>query len=137
MTRLLLLALLLCLSVNAGAQSRIAARVYSAIRAAGVPIVSVSIGAEADKGTWKVQPSNLQGAAQPTIDAFNPSDLAHDKADLDAEVKAALDNERLTAAVVWTILKQMYPADTDAQTKTKFGVARTRIITAYKDRPWQ
>lgn len=57
--------------------------------------------------------------------------------ELDRAVAISLDQERLSSAIVWTILKQMYPADTDAQTKTKYGVARQRIIDAYKLRPWQ
>lgn len=56
---------------------------------------------------------------------------------LDQQVKTSLDAERLSSAIVWVILKQMYPADTDAQTKTKYGVARTRIIDAYKLQPWK
>tara|TARA_R110002051_G_C8670767_1_gene490378 strand:+ start:190 stop:558 length:369 start_codon:yes stop_codon:yes gene_type:complete len=49
----------------------IAAALDQAIRAAGVDIVGVSIGTEDDKATWTVQPSELQSAAQPTIDAFD------------------------------------------------------------------
>ena len=119
------------------AQDHLAARLDRAVRAAGVPIVGVSIGDPANRATWTVQPSSLQVSAQPTIDAFNPLDPAYETEELDAEVRAALDNERLTASVVWVILKQMYPADTDAQTKTKFGVARTRIINAYLTTPWK
>lgn len=115
---------------------RLAEHVTAAIRAAGVPILGISIGTDNDRTSWRVNPATLQAAAQPTIDAFNPSDPALDLADLDAAVKATLDDERLISAVVWTILKQMFPADTDAQTKTKYGVARTRIIDAYKNRPW-
>jgi len=116
--------------------SLIAARLDRALHAAGVLVTGVSIGDDANKATWTVQPPNLQGAAQPTIDAFDPDDPAHEQAELDALVTAALDTERLTSAVVWVILKQMYPSDTDAQTKTKFGIARTRIIDAYTARPW-
>ena len=135
---LLLVALTLLVAAAAGrAQTPMASRLDAAIKAAGVPIVGVSIGNDADKATWTVQPPHLQGAAQPTIDAFNAADPAHDAADLDAAVKRALDNERLSSAIVWTILKQMYPADTDAQTKTKFEVARTRIINAYKSQIWK
>lgn len=119
------------------AQDRTPARIEQAIKAAGVPITGMSFGSLTDKATWKVQPETLQGAAQPIINAFNPTDVAYEQAELDTQVKAALDNERLTAAVVWTILKQMYPTDSDAQTKTKFGVARTRIIDAYKSQPWK
>jgi hypothetical protein len=112
-------------------------RLHEAIVAAGVAIEGVSLGDLSNKATWKVSPPSLQSAAQPTIDAFDPNDPAIAAGELDAQVKRALDDERLSAAIVWTILKQMYPSDTDAQTKTKFGVARTRIIDAYKLRPWQ
>jgi len=115
----------------------IAERVTRALLSAGVPVVGVTIGDRADTATWTVQPTDLQAAAQPIIDAFDNDDPAHEQAELDAQVTAALDGERLTSAVVWTILKQMFPSDTDAQTKTKFGVARTRIIDAYKAQPWK
>jgi hypothetical protein len=49
----------------------LAAVLDGTIRAAGVDIVGVSIGTADDKTTWTVQPSNLQSAAQPTIDAFD------------------------------------------------------------------
>src|SRR3990167_8452574 len=117
--------------------SNLAARLTKALLGAGVPIVSLSIGDEANRATWSVQPPSLRAAAQPIIDAFEDDAPAHAQAELDAQVTAALDGERLTSAVVWVILKQMFPADTDAQTKTKFGVARTRIIDAYKAQPWK
>ena len=123
--------------VTGWSQTTLAARLDRAIKAAGVAIVGVSIGDPVNKATWKVQPSSLQTAAQPTIDAFNQNDPAHEQAELDAQVKAVLDSERLTSAVVWTVLKQMYPADTDAQTKTKYGVARRRVIDAFKSEPWK
>lgn len=112
-------------------------RLLRTLKATNPAIVDVSIGVLADRTTWKVNPASEQAQAQPAIDAFNPNDPAHATADLDAQVKAALDNERLSSAIVWVILKQMYPADTDAQTKTKFGVARTRIIDSYKSTPWK
>jgi hypothetical protein len=49
----------------------IASLLYGRIVSAGVPIVGVSIGAPDDKTTWVVQPADLQGDAQPTIDAFD------------------------------------------------------------------
>ena len=49
----------------------LAAVLDETIRAAGVAISGVSIGVPDDKATWTVQPSNLQSAAQPTIDAFD------------------------------------------------------------------
>lgn len=59
-------------------------RLDAAIRAGGVAIAGVSIGDPAIRSTWKVTPASLQSAAQPIIDAFNPSDptlLAQELAD--------------------------------------------------------
>ena len=124
-------------SLSAQRMAPIADRVDAAIKRAGVAIVGLTIGDEREKATWRVQPPALQSAAQPTIDAFDPSNPADAQAALEAEVVAALDTERLTASVVWTMLKQMYPTDTDAQTLTKYATARTRIIAAYKAQPWK
>jgi hypothetical protein len=41
------------------------------LRAAGIDVISVSIGNTADKSTWKVQPTDLQSTSQSTIDAFD------------------------------------------------------------------
>lgn len=49
------------------------ARLDAAIKAAGVPIVGVSMGDITNKATWRVHPAALQAAAQATIDAFNPA----------------------------------------------------------------
>src|SRR3990167_11528390 len=92
------------------AQSRTAERLDAAIRSAGIQIRGVSIGTEMDKSTWRVHPPSRQAEAQPIIDAFDPTDPVHEQADLDRQVRAALDNERLSSAMIWTILKQMYPA---------------------------
>ena len=126
------LLLLAGLAVSLSAQSPIAARLYKAIVAAGVPAVGVSIGDAGNKATWVVDPPTLQAAAQPTIDAFNAADPAHQTAELDAQVKAALDNERLFSAIVWTIIDTYSPP----ATITKYNAARTKIIAAYKSRPW-
>ena len=45
--------------------------VYKQLLAAGIPIVSVSIGSTYDKRTWTVQPDSLQAASQPIIDAYD------------------------------------------------------------------
>lgn len=111
----------------------LAARVDAAIRAAGIAITGVSIGDNANKATWKVQPPTLQSAAQPTIDAFDPNDPAHLTAELDTQVKVALDQERLTSAIVWTII-DTYSAPA---TITKYNAARTKIINSYKLQPWK
>lgn len=111
----------------------IAQQVDAAVKAAGVPIVGISIGIEGDKTTWRVQPPTLQSAAQPTIDAFNPADPALVTAALDAEITRTLDSERLISAVVWTIIDTYSPPATTA----KYQNARTKIITAYKGQPWK
>jgi hypothetical protein len=49
----------------------IASTLDGQLKTAGVAVVSVVIGDAADKATWTVQPSDLQSAAQPTIDAFD------------------------------------------------------------------
>jgi hypothetical protein len=113
--------------------STTAARLDRALRAAGFAITGVSIGDEADRSTWKVFPVNLQTAAQPTIDTFNPNDPALEAAELDDQVKAAVDQERLTSAIVWCIIDTYSPP----ATVTKYQAARTKIINAYKLTPWK
>ena len=135
--RLALLLLWMIAAPTLHGQNPLPARVTNAITAVCPAVVSVRVTSYADKTTWVVQPDSEQACAQPTIDAFNPADPAHDTADLDAAVTRALDTERLSSAIVWVILKQMYPADTDAQLKTKYGVARTRIVDAFKSEPWK
>mgnify|MGYP001583835831 CR=1 FL=1 len=103
-----------------------------AIKAAGVPVDSVSPDATAPGG-YRVSPPSLQAAAQPTIDAFNPNDTAHEQADLDAQVKHTLEVERLFSAIVWTII-DTYSSPT---TIAKYTTARANIIAAYKTRPWK
>lgn len=110
-------------------------RLSRALKAAGLTVTVRYVGT--DKSTWLVDPPDQQALAQPIIDAFDPNDPQYEQAELDEQVKAELNDRRLSSAIVWTILKQMYPADTDAQTKTKFGVARTRIIASYKAQPWK
>ena len=64
----------------------LAQRLDRALKLAGVAITGVSIGDDANRATWRVQPSSLQAAAQPTIDAFNPDDPAYVTAEHDAEI---------------------------------------------------
>jgi len=49
----------------------IAGMLDAQLKAAGLPIIGVSIGANDDKSTWTVQPPELQAQAQPIIDAIN------------------------------------------------------------------
>lgn len=112
----------------------LAGRLARAVRAAGVPIDDVSIVDVNTRASWKVNPASLQAAAQSTIDAFNQNDPALLDADLDAEVKQAIDNERLISAVVWTILDTY--AEFKPATIPKYNAARTKVIAVYKSRPW-
>ena len=135
--RLALLLLWMIAAPTLHGQNPLPARVTKAIQAACPAVVSVRVTSYADKATWVVQPASQQACAQPVIDSFNPADPAHEQAELNTQVTAALDNERLISAVIWTILRQMYPSDTVAQTKTKYGVARTLTIDAYKAESWK
>ena len=110
----------------------IAGRLKKALVAAGVAVADVSIGDATNRATWRVYPANLQGAAQLMIDAFNPDDPAYEQAELDAAVTHALDDERLSAAIVWAVI-DTYSAPA---TPAKFQAARTKIVSAYKSRPW-
>lgn len=87
-------------------QNTIAQSVDAAVRAAGVPIVGVSIGDPANKATWKVRPPSLQAAAQPTIDAFNPADPAHALAVADAQ--AAIEYRRMNRLAMFAVMAEAY-----------------------------
>ena len=108
-----------------------ATKLTRVLQVAGIAIEGVSPDATAPGG-YRISPSSLQAAAQPYIDVFNPNDPAHETAALDATVTAALDQERLISAIVWTIL-DTYSAPA---TITKYNTARTKIINAYKTKPW-
>lgn len=48
------------------------------------------------------------------------------------------EHERLLSSVVWVTLRQMFPADTEAQTKIKFkNAARPQVLDAYAQQPWK
>ena len=117
--------------------TNLAGRLDRALRAAGHSIIGVSIGDPADKTTWVPffgvgTPQAQKDAARAFVSAFDPDDPALDLAELDAQIKAVLDNERLISAVVWTIIDTLAPP----ATVTKYNAARTKIIAAYKSRPW-
>lgn len=108
------------------------ATIQDAIRAAGIPITGMRFPSIADKATWQVFPPSLQAAAQPIIDAFNPNDPAHDAAEQAAQATKAMDSERLASAIVWCVI-DTYSAPA---TKAKYLAARTKILDAFKNRPW-
>lgn len=110
----------------------LATRLKLALFQAGIT-ADVSIGDDADKATWKVRPTSLQAAAQPTIDAFDPNAASVVDAELDAAVKHHLDVERLYSAIAWAIIDTYSPPATVA----KYQTARTKIISAYRLTPWK
>lgn len=114
----------------------LAARLDTVIKAAGIAITGVSIGDPANRATWRVSPGHLQGSAQPIIDAFDPADPVHATAERDAAVTAEVDR-RFMAAYSWVLLKRLFPADTDAQTKTKLAAMGAGVVTAYHAQPWK
>lgn len=111
----------------------VAARLFRALTAGGHAIVSVSIGDSENRSTWRVQPSELQAAAQALIDGFDPDDPAYEQAELDAAVAGHLDTERIFSALVWAILDTY----SSPATVTKYNSARTKIVNAYKAQPWK
>lgn len=77
------------------------ARLERALKAAGFPVVSVSIGNLNDRATWKVLPASLQAAAQATIDAFNANDPTLIAQELsDASLATSRQKEVLTTCAM-------------------------------------
>lgn len=70
------------------ADERLAAHLQRTLLAAGVAVVSVTVGDSGNRATWKVQPVSLQATAQPTIDAFDPAAVSLTDADLAASSTA-------------------------------------------------
>jgi len=97
----------------------IAGRLDRALRSAGIAITGVTVPDAANRATWRVQPSNLQAAAQPTIDSFNPDDPAHVTAEKHAEIDGA---KMLRAALIAT-----YELKTNVWTQAEF-LARVKAI---------
>ncbi len=110
----------------------LASRLLAAVKAIVPQIEDVRIGSDTDRSTWKVLPTDHQTAAQATIDSFNANDPAYLTAELDAEVTGRMDGERIFSAIVWVIL-DTYSAPA---TIAKYNTARTKIVAAYKSRPW-
>lgn len=120
--------------------SPVAARLARALERQGIPIVTVSLGVEADRLTWTLQFAPTATAlqrldAQALLDAYDPSapDPTFDDEQDTRDVTAALDQQRLHSAVVWAIL-DTYSAPA---TRTKYLAARTKIMNAYKSSPWK
>lgn len=87
--------------------TNVAAWLERALKLGGVNVTGVSIGDNTNRATWKVQPPNLQAAAQPIIDAFNPNDPAFALADADAKTDAVFND---VIDDVLTALIEQWPA---------------------------
>ena len=121
--------LLLLLAIALQAQTPLAGRLDRAIRAAGVPIVGVSIGDATDRRTWRVSPSSLQGAAQPTIDAFDPEAASLLAAELDAEAQQTALPRPMRAWMLFYLRDKLGRNPTLAERQA----ARDAFVAAYKD----
>lgn len=102
----------------------LAARLDAAVKAAGVPILSVSVGSEQDRTTWLVEPRALQGQAQPILDAFvmpSADQLLDEQAISDAD-------QRILRAIV-VELHAAIPAWAGKPTLVQL---RNNIITRWK-----
>lgn len=112
---------------HAQTQSRLAARLDAVIRLAGIPIIGVSIGNEADKTTWTVHPPILQAAAQPIINAFDPAAPAHIAAELDRDARAIPRHVR--AQLLYCLRDKLQRTPTRAEHQAAIDA----LVQAYKD----
>lgn len=91
-------------------------RLEAAIKSAGVAITGVTIGDPTVKATWLVQPSELQAAAQPIIDAYTdptPATLLDQLADQRIAEKAL----NAVAQALWECIPA--PTKTKAQMRDR------------------
>jgi hypothetical protein len=102
-----------------------ARRVFAALQLANVDVIGVSIGDEGDRSTWRVQPDDLQPAAQPIIDGYahpTAAQVQDDDADRDTSDKRL----QAVALAVWECIPA--PSLTKPQ-------LRARIKALYKSLP--
>ena len=100
----------------------IAARLDTLCKAAGHPVVSVSLGRVTDKTTWRVSPDSLQAACQPIIDAFDATDPAHETAQRAALALMLSRQKDILATIMWAIIlrdQAAWNALTPAQKKAR------------------
>ena len=117
----------------------VAARLTRLLARNGVPMTGVSVGDETNKQTWRVDflpeaTPEQQAQAASLLDAYDPVavDTVFENEQLDAEVLSEMDGKRLASAIVWAVI-DTYSAPA---TRTKYLAARTKILNAYKTRPW-
>lgn len=107
-----------------------APRLDAALKAAGVPILGVSIGDEANRATWRVSPASLQAQAQPTIDAFDPN--AQSVIDADVAAQAALTAQQKDLVATLGLVAQQ----TDPNWGTKTLAQKIAAVRALQT-SWQ
>ena len=110
--------------------TNLAAHLDRAIKAAGVPIVGVSIGNAADKTTWEASPLSLQSAAQPTIDAFDPADPAHAAAEAADAARVFADDVTAKAFLLFYLRHQFGGVE---PTNADWDQATAELKRAYAD----
>jgi hypothetical protein len=100
--------------------SDIAARLQRALTLAGHAVVAVSIPDPTTTATWTVQPSSLQAAVQPIIDAFNAADPVHVEREDDAHADIHHRHKDLlaTCAVILEKTDANWATYTNAQKRT-------------------
>lgn len=111
----------------------VAAGLDAALKAAGIPIVGVSIGSEADRATWAVQFLPQATAAHRTqaasiVGSFNADDPAH----ADTELAQRFDGDRLFKAKAISDLAFRLGKAPGALTPAEIAAERTRIVNIYK-----
>lgn len=107
----------------------VAARLDAALKAAGLPILGVSIGDPANRSTWIVHPPDLQASAQPIIDAFDPDDASLIAAELDIEAQQTALPRPMRAWMLFYLRDKLGRNPTLAERQA----ARDAFIAAYKD----
>ena len=111
----------------------IAARLTAHLKNLNPAVIGVSIGDQAVRSTWKVQPPSLQAALQSAIDAFNPDDPAIVSAERDADANRLAEDllVRSLARATWEELQKMQPKA--GQTPLDLQGFRDRIKALYRN----
>lgn len=103
--------------------------VLGALQRAGVAVTGIQIRDGAQKSTWKVQPSALQDAAQPVIDAFSPEAPEILAAERDALMASEAGREIVKALLLFYLRDKLGRNPTVAER----DAARTAFLQAYRD----
>lgn len=112
--------------------SSLAAQLDTALRAAGIPIIGVQVGADEDKRTWIAQYANTATAQQKQqgdalIAAFDPKAPSAIAADLELSAIEFIDHDKALGAMMRVIYKYL-PVGKPAT----FGAFSDEIRALYK-----